>query len=260
MTTSAECTEAPGPGHGHDAPRRRRRQYPDRLRRLRRRRARASTGASRPRPSGRPTRSARSSTGCSSCRTSTSTPIDGVCLSSTVPPLVREYERFAERYVAGAAPGRRPRRQDRHSRSSYDNPHEVGPDRIVNAVAAQERYGCPVHRRRLRHVDELRRRLARGRVRRRRARARDRGLDGRAVRAGGAPRQGRLRRAALGDREDAPWHGLQSGLVYGFAGQVDGIVAAHARRARRQDARVIATGGLADLIAPHSADDRARRP
>ena len=25
----------------------------------------------------------------------------------------------------------------------YDNPHEVGPDRIVNAVAARERYGAP---------------------------------------------------------------------------------------------------------------------
>ena len=43
--------------------------------------------------------------------------------------------------------------------------------------------------------------------------------------------QGRLHRAADGDRQD---HGaaLQSGLVYGFAGQVDGIVDAHPRRAR----------------------------
>ena len=75
-------------------------------------------------------------------------------------------------------------------------PREIGPDRIVNAVAAKERYGAPVHRRRLRHVDELRRRLAGRRVRRRRARAGDRDLDGRAVRARGAARQGRLRRAA----------------------------------------------------------------
>jgi type III pantothenate kinase len=45
--------------------------------------------------------------------------------------------------------------------------------------------------------------------------------------------------------------GLQSGLVYGFAGQVDGIV----RRIRGElgaDARAIATGGLAELVAPHS--------
>jgi type III pantothenate kinase len=39
--------------------------------------------------------------------------------------------------------------------------------------------------------------------------------------------------------------------VYGFAGQVDGIVGA-IRRELGADAPVIATGGLADLIAPHS--------
>src|SRR5207245_5193616 len=44
---------------------------------------------------------------------------------------------------------------------------------------------------------------------------------------------------------------LQSGVVYGFAGQVDGIVEA-IRKELGVDARVVATGGLADLIAPHS--------
>jgi type III pantothenate kinase len=44
---------------------------------------------------------------------------------------------------------------------------------------------------------------------------------------------------------------LQSGLVYGFAGQVDGIVT-HMRAELGEDARAIATGGLAGLIAPHS--------
>jgi type III pantothenate kinase len=44
---------------------------------------------------------------------------------------------------------------------------------------------------------------------------------------------------------------LQSGLVYGFVGQVDEIV----RRIRGElgvEAQAIATGGLADLIAPHA--------
>jgi type III pantothenate kinase len=45
--------------------------------------------------------------------------------------------------------------------------------------------------------------------------------------------------------------GLQSGLVYGFAGQVDGIVA-RIRDELGADARAVATGGLADLVAPHS--------
>lgn len=46
--------------------------------------------------------------------------------------------------------------------------------------------------------------------------------------------------------------GLQSGLVYGFAGQVDGIVG-RIREELGVDAPTVATGGLADLIAPHAA-------
>ena len=44
---------------------------------------------------------------------------------------------------------------------------------------------------------------------------------------------------------------LQSGLVYGFVGQVDEIVT-RIRGELGTEARAIATGGLADLIAPHS--------
>jgi type III pantothenate kinase len=44
---------------------------------------------------------------------------------------------------------------------------------------------------------------------------------------------------------------LRSGLVYGFAGQVDGIVDA-IRGQLGTEAKAVATGGLADLIAPHS--------
>ena len=54
-----------------------------------------------------------------------------------------------------------------------------------------------------------------------------------------------------GDRQD-DGAALQSGLVYGFAGQVDGIVDAHARASSARRRAVIATGGLAELIAPHS--------
>jgi type III pantothenate kinase len=44
---------------------------------------------------------------------------------------------------------------------------------------------------------------------------------------------------------------LQSGLVYGFAGQVDGIVG-RIRGELGTEVRAVATGGLADLIAPHA--------
>ena len=45
---------------------------------------------------------------------------------------------------------------------------------------------------------------------------------------------------------------LQSGLVYGFAGQVDAIVRRITAELGVDGVPVVATGGLADLIAPHS--------
>ena len=60
-----------------------------------------------------------------------------------MPALVREYEEFAGRWAARAGcsssgPGVRTGIPIR-----YDDPREVGPDRIANAVAAKERYGAP---------------------------------------------------------------------------------------------------------------------
>src|SRR2546428_7687972 len=68
--------------------------------------------------------------------------LDGIVLCSSVPQLVREYEAFAARW-AGVdllvlGPGTRTGIPVR-----YDDPREVGPDRIANAVAARERHGAP---------------------------------------------------------------------------------------------------------------------
>ena len=55
--------------------------------------------------------------------------------------------------------------------------------------------------------------------------------------------------------------GLQSGVVYGFAGQVDGIVARDPRRARAPRRTVVATGGLVELDrAAHRARSRVVDP
>src|ERR671914_314934 len=175
--------------------------------------------------------------------------VTGVCLSSTVPPLIREYEHFAERWAQApllvVGPGVRTGIPMRH-----DAPHQVGPDRIVNAVAALERYGAPcivvdfgtstnfdVVSREGEYVGGV---LAPGI---------EISMDALFARAA------RLTKvdfseppAAIGKTTE---QALQSGLVYGFAGQVDGIV----RRIRAEigdSARVVATGGLADLIAPSS--------
>jgi type III pantothenate kinase len=175
--------------------------------------------------------------------------IDGVCLATTVPPLLREYETFAEQY-AGArllvvGPGAKT-----GIPVLFDEPRDVGPDRIVNAVAARERYGGPCI------VVDFGTATTFDAV----------SAAGEYVGGVIAPgieismealfaRAARLVKvdfapppAVIGKTTVA---GLQSGLVYGFAGQVDGVVA-RMREELGADASVIATGGLASLIAPHS--------
>jgi type III pantothenate kinase len=52
---------------------------------------------------------------------------------------------------------------------------------------------------------------------------------------------------------------MQAGIIYGYVGQVDGIV----ERIKREfgvDPYVVATGGLAELIAGESATIRAVNP
>src|SRR5437763_1083799 len=68
--------------------------------------------------------------------------VEGVAVASTVPQLHRAYEDLAKEYVKAEllelGPGVKTGVPIR-----YDDPREVGPDRIANAVAAVERYGAP---------------------------------------------------------------------------------------------------------------------
>jgi type III pantothenate kinase len=175
--------------------------------------------------------------------------VDGICLASTVPVLVREWELLASKW-AGApllvvGPGVKTGIPIR-----YDDPREVGADRIVNAVAAKERYGAPVV------VVDFGTSTNFDVV----------SPEGEYVGGVIAPgieisMEALFARAARLVKVDysAPASvigkttvgGLQSGLVYGFAGQVDGIVG-RIREELGVDARVVATGGLADLVSPHS--------
>jgi type III pantothenate kinase len=174
--------------------------------------------------------------------------VDGFCLSSTVPALQREYERFAERAglpLLVVGPG-----VSTGIAIRYDDPREVGPDRIVNAVAAKERYGAPcivVDFGTSTNFDVV-------------------SPEGEYVGGVLAPgieisMDALFARAARLFRVDftAPPNvigkttqtALQSGLVYGFAGQVDEIVS-RIRAELGVEAPAIATGGLAELVAPHS--------
>jgi type III pantothenate kinase len=175
--------------------------------------------------------------------------LDGICLSCTVPRLIREYEHVAERWVKAPllviGPGIKTGIPVQH-----DAPAEIGPDRIVNAVAAKEKYGAPaivvdfgtstnfdVVSPAGEYVGGV---LAPGV---------EISMDALFAKAARLIKVDYVEPPAAIGKSTAT--ALQSGLVYGFAGQVDGIVDA-IRRELGVDATAIATGGLADLIAPHS--------
>jgi len=175
--------------------------------------------------------------------------VGGIVLASTVPQLSRSYAEFAGRYTEAEllelGPGVKTGIPIR-----YDDPREVGPDRIANAVAAAERYGAPcivVDFGTSTNFDVV---------------------SAEAEYVGGvlAPgieismdalfeRAARLRKVDFVEPPSVIGKttvgALQSGVVYGFAGQVDGIVKA-IRGELGEDARAIATGGLAELIYPHA--------
>lgn len=69
--------------------------------------------------------------------------IEGVIISSVVPPLVQVIVEMCVKYIGKdpllVGPGIKTGLNLR-----YENPREVGADRIVNAVAAIEQYKCPL--------------------------------------------------------------------------------------------------------------------
>jgi type III pantothenate kinase len=175
--------------------------------------------------------------------------VSGISLASTVPQLTSAHGDFAERYTDAEllelGPGVKTGIPIR-----YDDPREVGPDRIANAVAAAERYGAPcivVDFGTSTNFDVVS--PAREYVGGVLAPGIEISMDALFARAA------RLRKVDFIEPETVIGKttvaALQSGVVYGFAGQVDGIVEA-IRRELEVEARTIATGGLADLIAPHS--------
>jgi type III pantothenate kinase len=174
--------------------------------------------------------------------------LDAVCVSSVVPPLGAQYERLTERYLDAECltigPGLKTGMPIR-----IDNPLEVGADRLVNSIAAFARFGgaCVV-------VDF------------------GTGINIDAVSAegeylGGAigpgleislsaliERAARITRIDLDAPETAIGRSsraaIQSGFVFGFAGLIDGVV----RRIEEElgEARVLATGGLAQVVVPYT--------
>jgi type III pantothenate kinase len=175
--------------------------------------------------------------------------LDGICLSSTVPRLIREYEHLAERWARKPLLVVGPGVKTGIQIQNYD-PSELGPDRVVNAVAAKERYGAPaivVDFGTSTNFDIVSPEGAYiGGVL---APGVEVSMDALFARAARLVKVDYVEPPSVIGKSTAT--ALQSGLVYGFAGQVDGIVDA-IRGELGVDAPAIATGGLADLIAPHS--------
>ena len=175
--------------------------------------------------------------------------ITDIIISSVVPTLTGVLERLSRGYF-----GIRPHIVGPGIRTGmsihYDNPKEVGADRIVNAVAGYEKY-----RTALIIVDFGT------------ATTFDY-VNGKGEYCGGAIAPGlMISMEALFQRASKlPWveivkppgviakntvNSMQAGIFYGYVGLVDEIVG-RMKRESRESPKVIATGGLASLIAPES--------
>jgi type III pantothenate kinase len=175
--------------------------------------------------------------------------LEGVAIACVVPQLNRTMEELALRYF-----GREPLMVGPGIKTGmpilYENPKEVGADRIVNAVAAYDRYGSAcivVDFGTATTFDYV---TARGEY------------VGGAISPGlGISMDALIEHAAklyevelVRPREAVgrtTVAAIQSGLIFGYTALVDGLVE-RIDHERCERAHVIATGGLANLIAPES--------
>jgi len=175
--------------------------------------------------------------------------VQGIVVSSVVPPmntmteeLVHKYFRLAPLMVGPGIKTGMP--------ILYDNPREVGADRIVNAVAAYERYhdativvdfGTATTFDYITKAGEY--------------------LGGAIVPGVGISLDALFHKTAKLYRVEMAKpphvvgrntvHAIQSGIFYGYTALVDGMVE-RIQKEHRTKARVIATGGFAQLIAKES--------
>lgn len=173
--------------------------------------------------------------------------LDGSIVSSTVPRLGAEWSSMAERYLDHpmliVGPGVRTGMPIR-----IDNPRELGADRLVNAIAAYERVGGPCI------VIDFGTAITFDAVS-----AQGEYLGG--IIAPGAEislgalieRAEKLPQIDLAEPRSligkSSVDAIRSGMVYGFAGLVDGIVT-RLRAELGEAAHTIATGGLAGAVFP----------
>ena len=182
--------------------------------------------------------------------------VTGVAIASGVPRVTAALREMTERYF-----GYSPLVLEPGVRTGmpilYDNPKEVGPDRIANAVAAYDLYGGPSIVVDFGTANTVEAVSEKGEY-----------LGG-AIFPGVEISMDALfgRAAALRRVELVPprnvigkstVESIQSGLIYGFSGQIDAIVDRFA--AELGACTVVATGGLAEDIMPFSRTIQHHEP
>lgn len=176
---------------------------------------------------------------------------EAVAISTVVPPLTPTLEQVSRKYfgvvpLVVGGPGVKTGLKVR-----YDNPREAGADRIVDAVAAHAKYGGPVIVVKFGTATTFDAISAEGEF-----------LGGAIAPGVGISTEALFARAARLPRIDlvkprsvigkTTVESMRAGILYGFAGQVDALVTRMRQEMNAPKARVIATGGLAELIAPET--------
>lgn len=172
--------------------------------------------------------------------------VDGIALASVVPPLTGKWVEVCRTYLKCE-----PLVVDANTKTGirilYDNPQAVGADRIVDAVAAYRLYGgpaCVVDFGTATTFDAI---TATGDY-----------LGGAIVPGIGISAEALFQRAAKLPKVEIARpptaigrntvHAMQSGLLFGYVGLVEGMVARF-RQELGPGMKVIGTGGLASIIA-----------
>lgn len=176
--------------------------------------------------------------------------IEAVIISSVVPTIIHELESMTKRYFKTEAiiigPGIKT-----GMNIKYDNPKEVGADRIVNAVAAYEKFGGPII-----IVDF-------GTATTFCFISEEGDYIGGVISPGITissealfQKASKLPRVELTKPEKVlnknTINSMQSGIIYGYVGLVDYIVEKMEEELQVKPKEVIATGGLAPIIASES--------
>jgi type III pantothenate kinase len=183
--------------------------------------------------------------------------IDGVIVSTVVPPLLPVMTEMSKKYFH-IEPMVVSHEIKTGIKIRYDNPKEIGADRIVNAAAAFKLYGGPIiivdfgtattFCAVTRNGDYLGGAITPG-VK----------ISAEALfqRASKLPRVELTKpRSMIGTDTISA---MQAGIIYGYAGLVDGIVE-RMKKELSPDAKVVATGGLAELVSSETSSIQEIKP